>query len=211
MSLMIATLTGCGKKDDDVPVIQNETATQLEIPGIPAPEPEPEPTCEDYFPHVALLGSSLSDVEAEYEVLPDEFEEEILRYSLGFIELAGLYYDVYAFTDDDDNVTKVQYDFDFGDKYGDIVDAQLQDTTVNLETIYGYLQEVGAVDVVDEGSIIDVVEDFNSGKLYNGTSYYSSLEVEGVEISFGAMFNSLTKGMVVLQSVSFESSNGDSV
>lgn len=204
MSLMIFTLSGCGKKDDDIPVIQNETANQLEIPGVPAPEPEPVVTYEDYFPQVALLGLSLQDVTQEY--VEDEFEEEILRYVLEGVEVCDILYDkVSLFTDDNDTIIKVTYDFVYGDKYGDATDIQIQDSVANLESIYETFISVDAIDVAGEyGNLLDVVDDYNSAKILSGGGYFTQFDIDGLEVTVDALFEVFDVGIVILKSISFE-------
>lgn len=201
MSLMIVTFSGCGKKDDDIPVIQNDTATQVEIPQ---PEPEPVFTYEDYFPQVALLGLSLQDVDEEY--VEDVFEEEILRYVLEGIEVCDILYDkVSLFTDDNDTITKVTFDFVYGNQFSDVVDAQIQDSVANLESIYETLISVDAVDVSGEyGNLLEVVDDYNSAKILSGGGYSTQFDIDGIEVTVDALFEVFSVGIVILKTISFE-------
>lgn len=207
MSCMIVTLTGCGGKDDTPPVTPNQS-NQVETPGVVAPEPEPEPSISyaNYFPEIDSLGLSLTEFNETTTAVEDEFEGSIRRYVLDGIDVCDVHYDdVFVYVDDNDMIRKVEYNFFFGNLYGDIVDLQIQDSSTNLNSVYELLSSINAVDISgDEGNLLDIVEDYNSGKLLEGGSYSSSFAIDEfiVDVNCDVITNKV--GLIIMQSISFK-------
>lgn len=210
MVLSVVAFTGCGKKDDDVPVSTDKVETPVVTP---APIPEPEPTFEDYFPQVILLGESIESVSQTYDVVEDIFEDEVLRYKIDGINLCDLIYgDTSLFVDDSDIVEKVEFNFFFSNIFGDIVDLQLQDSSSSIDDVYGLLKSLEAVEISsDESNLLDIIDDYNSGKIYNGDIYKAKFAINGMEVSVNCVVNPIDlnayyndKGMIIKKTISFK-------
>lgn len=205
MALSVVTLTGCfSKKEEDVPAVTTPTP---EAPVVaPEPEPEPEPTYEDYFPQASLLGKTLEQIGDEFDYVEDEFEGNIRRYILDGIDVCDSHYDdVFVYANDSGVITKVEFDFFFGNLYGDLVDIQLQDATANLDAVNELLGTINAVDISGvNGNLLDIVEDYNSGKLLEGGDYSSTFDIDGHEVEISCLVNTFEVGMIIMKSISFE-------
>lgn len=209
MSIMAISLTGCGSKEEEVVPSISQQETPPVVEEI-IPEPEPVLTYLDYFPHVDLLGLTLDEVAQIYEYEENIFEDEVISYVLEDFDVCNLFYNVNILTDDNDIVNHVEYDYLFGNLYGDILDAHLQDSVTNLDDVFELILSVDAVESTDHDySVSSVADDFNSGKILDGMVYNSSFEVEDVTINLDSMFHTFNLGMVITKYISFESVSVD--
>lgn len=203
MTVMVMTLTSCGSKDDDVvETVQPEVVTP-EV--IPEPEPEPVLTYKDYFPASELIGQSLEEISASTEFVVDEFEGEIQKYVIEGAEIEGMFYNyIFLFTNENDIVTSVEYDFFFGNLYDESVDLQVEETVKNLDVVYNLITELGGVEITDENSVMTIVEDLESGKLYEQSYYNSEFELEEIEVQLENHMISFENGMIITKSIKFD-------
>lgn len=203
LTVMMISLTACGSKDDDV---IETVVPEVSTPTSP-PEPEPEPvlTYKDHFPATELIGQSLEEVSVNYEYSIDEYEGEIQKYVIDGTDVQDRFYNnIFLFTDENDIVTSIEYDFFFGNLYNDNVDLQIQETAQNLDSIYNLLIELGGAETTEENSLKTIAEDFESGKLFEPSYYNSRFDLSEIEVELENYMHVFPSGMIITKSITFD-------
>lgn len=204
MSVMVVSLTGCGSKDDDVEVLQPEVSVEVETP-VEDEIIEEVITYLDYFPQVELLGLSLDEVSNTYEYTVDDHLDDVLKYVIEGMEICDVYYDnVFIYTDENDIVTSVEFDYFFGNLYGDLVDAKIQESASNLDEVYQLFTSLEAVDISSsDNSLTTIADDYNSGKLLEGGAYTSEFEIDDLSVKADSLVKVFSEGLIIMKSINF--------